>query len=336
MSMQIFYVIFCIYFMYPFVNLQRSPTISYISQVQIKDIGSSVDFACSVHDSEDYQVYWKKVDPMKALFSIPLTAGIKKLINDPRIHVSHIPQNSTYLLHIEGIQETDAGFYRCQILISSTTKPVTAEVELEVRRPPIIFDNSTRAVVTIEGLSVTLACYAGGHPSPIISWRRENNMILSNGHAVYRGNKLHIDSVHKDHHGIYYCVAENGVGRGQRRNIDVEVQFAPIVNATRKRVGQALQQDMDLECKVEAYPPPAIVWVKDGVQIANNQHWEVSHSTTSDQITSTVVRVITIEKRQYGNYTCKATNIFGESEARIELFETIIPMCPPACGGRNY
>lgn len=127
---------------------------------------------------------------------------------------------------------------------------MTAEVELEVRRPPIIFDNSTRAVVTIEGLSVMLACYAGGHPAPTISWRRENNMILPNGHAVYRGNKLHIDSVHKDHHGIYYCVAENGVGRGQRRNIDVEVQFAPIVNATRKRVGQALQQDMDLECKV--------------------------------------------------------------------------------------
>lgn len=84
--------------------------------------------------------------------------------------------------------------------------------------------------------------------------------------------------------------------------------------------------------QVEAYPPPAIIWLKDDVQITNNQHWEVSHSTTSDQITSTVVRVITIEKRQYGIYTCRATNIFGESEAKIELFETIIQMCPPACG----
>lgn len=87
--------------------------------------------------------------------------------------------------------------------------------------------------------------------------------------------------------------------------------------------------------QVEAYPPPAIVWTKDGMQIANNQHYEVSHSTTSDQVTSTVVRIITIEKRQYGTYVCKATNIFGESEAKIELFETIIPMCPPACGGQN-
>lgn len=85
--------------------------------------------------------------------------------------------------------------------------------------------------------------------------------------------------------------------------------------------------------QVEAYPPPAIVWTKDDQVIANNQHHEVSHFTTTDEITFTVVRIITIEKRQYGNYTCKAYNIFGQSEARIELFETIIPMCPPACGG---
>lgn len=60
-----------------------------------------------------------------------------------------------------------------------------------------------------------------------------------------------ISYVNKEHRGTYYCVAENGVGRGARRNIAVEVQFAPVVNATRKRVGQALQFDMDLECKVQ-------------------------------------------------------------------------------------
>lgn len=124
MSMQILFIL-CIYLMCPFVHLQRSPTISYISQVQIRDIGDSVDFSCSVHDSEDYQVYWKKVDPLKALFAVPLTAGIKKIINDPRIRVSYTPENSTYLLHIEGIQETDAGFYKCQISIGSTIKPVS-------------------------------------------------------------------------------------------------------------------------------------------------------------------------------------------------------------------
>lgn len=124
MSTQILFVLFCTFCMYPFVSPQRSPTISYISQEQIKDIGDSVDFSCSVHDSEDYQVYWKKSDTQKSSFAVPLTAGIKKIIKDPRVRVNHSPENSTYVLHIEGIQETDAGFYKCQISISSTTRPV--------------------------------------------------------------------------------------------------------------------------------------------------------------------------------------------------------------------
>lgn len=30
---------------------------------------------------------------------------------------------------------------------------------------------------------------------------------------------------------------------------------------------------MDLECHVEAYPPPAIIWLKDELQLSNNQHY---------------------------------------------------------------
>lgn len=58
--------------------------------------------------------------------------------------------SSTYTLQIKDIQETDAGFYMCQVLISSTNH-ISAEVELQVRRPPIISDNSTRSIVVSEG-----------------------------------------------------------------------------------------------------------------------------------------------------------------------------------------
>lgn len=44
---------------------------------------------------------------------------------------------------IKEIQETDAGIYKCEVIISLNNK-VSAEVELIVRRPPIISDNSTR------------------------------------------------------------------------------------------------------------------------------------------------------------------------------------------------
>lgn len=100
----------------------------------------------------------------------------------------------------------------------------------------------------------------------------------------------------------------------------MEVEFAPVVTVPRPRLGQALQYDMNLECHVIAYPPPAIQWVKDDVTISNNQHYNISHFATADEFTDTTLQVITIEKRQYGPYVCKAANRLGTAEGSIELF----------------
>lgn len=160
--------------------------------------------------------------------------------------------------------------------------------------------------------------------------------MLITGGAVYTGNVLKISSVQKEDRGTYYCVADNQVSKGDRRNINLEVEFAPVITVPRPRLGQALQYDMDLECHIEAYPPPAVVWIKDGIQLSNNQHYSISHFATADEFTDSTIRVITIEKRQYGDYICKAVNKLGSAEAKVHLFETVIPVCPPACGQANY
>ncbi|XP_018328077.1 lachesin [Agrilus planipennis] len=318
---------------YSTVDAQRSPTISYISQEQIKDIGSTVELHCSVQYAQDYPVLWVKVDSQGSY--VPISTGSSLIIYDSRFALRYDQASSTYTLQIKDIQETDAGTYQCQIILTISNK-ITAGVELQVRRPPFISDNSTRSIVVSENEAVELECYAGGYPPPRISWRRENNAILPTGGSIYRGNKLKIKQIHKEDRGTYYCVAENGVGRGARRNIAVEVEFKPVVTAPRPRLGQALQYDMDLECHVEAYPPPAITWHKDGIQLSNNQHYSISHFATADEFTDTTIRVITIEKRQYGQYMCKAANKLGSDEAYVNLFETVIPVCPPACGQARY
>ncbi|XP_073965450.1 lachesin-like isoform X1 [Choristoneura fumiferana] len=314
---------------------QRTPTISHITQEQIRDIGSQVDLDCSVHYGQDYPVLWLKYDRQKTTEALPLSTNSGLIIRDSRFSLRFDAASATYTLSIKDIQETDAGWYQCQVIISVSNK-ITAEVELQVRRPPIISDNSTRSLVASEGESAVMECYAGGFPPPKISWRRENNAILPTGGSIYRGNLLKIASVHKEDRGTYYCVAENGVGKGARRNINLEVEFAPVVTVPRPRLGQALQYDMDLECHVEAYPPPAITWLKGEFQLSNNQHYRISHFATADEFTDTTLRVITIEKRQYGLFTCKAQNKLGTDEGNVELFETIIPVCPPACGQTRY
>ncbi|XP_063392446.1 lachesin [Cydia fagiglandana] len=314
---------------------QRTPTISHITQEQIRDIGSQVELECSVHYAQEYPVLWLRFDRIKTTEALPLSYNSGLIIRDSRFSLRYDAASATYTLSVKDIQETDAGWYQCQVIISASNK-ITAEVELQVRTPPIISDNSTRNLVASEGESAVMECYAGGFPPAKISWRRENNAILPTGGSIYRGNTFKIAAVHKEDRGTYYCVAENGVGKGARRNINLEVEFAPVITVPRPRLGQALQYDMDLECHVEAYPPPAIVWLKGEFQLANNQHYSISHFATADEFTDTTLRVITIEKRQYGLFTCKATNKLGTDEGHVELFETIIPVCPPACGQTRY
>ncbi|XP_067213867.1 lachesin isoform X2 [Linepithema humile] len=302
---------------------QRTPTISYISQEQIKDIGESVELRCIVQYASDYPILWIKIDK-SSNDQVTLSYNQGVALRDSRFSLKHEQASSSYILQIKDIQETDAGLYQCKIQLSLTNH-INAQVEILVRKQPIISDNSTQSQVVSEGQSILLECYATGYPAPRISWRRENNAILPTGGSIARGHKLKISSIQKDDRGTYYCVAENGVGRGARRNINVEVEFKPVISAARPRLGQALQYDMDLECHVEAYPPPAIIWLKDGIQLSNNQHHTISHFATADEYTDSTLRVITIEKRQYGEYKCRAANKLGTDETTIELFEISTP-----------
>jgi len=84
---------------------------------------------------------------------------------------------------------------------------------------------------------------------------------------------LKISNINKEDRGNYYCIAENGVGKGTRRRISIEVEFAPIVTVLQTRVGQAENYDVYLECHVESNPPPAIIWLFNRVQLSNNQHY---------------------------------------------------------------
>lgn len=160
-------------------NAQRTPSISYITQEQIKDIGGTVELECSVQYAQDYTVLWVKNSRERG-DNVFLSTGSSLVIRDSRFALRYDPSSSTYTLQIKDIQETDAGTYQCQVILSVNNK-IAADVLLSVRRPPVISDNSTQSLVVSEGKPVQMECYAGGYPHPTITWRRENNAILPTG-----------------------------------------------------------------------------------------------------------------------------------------------------------
>jgi len=92
---------------------------------------------------------------------------------------------NNFNFQINDIQEVDTGIYRCQIVIG-LHDIISAEVELKVRGPPMIHDNSTSSMVVMEGQQVTLECYTRGYPIPKIYWKREVNGISLASRSIFK------------------------------------------------------------------------------------------------------------------------------------------------------
>lgn len=96
---------------------QRTPTISIISQEQIKDIGGTVELDCSVQYARDYPVLWIKLDRDTGRNHLTISSGSTLIIRDSRFSLRYDPSSSLHTLQVKDLQETDAGTYQCQILI---------------------------------------------------------------------------------------------------------------------------------------------------------------------------------------------------------------------------
>lgn len=167
-------------FLLSLVAAQRTPSISHITQEQIKDIGGTVELDCSVQYASDFAIIWQKTTNRDRSDPLFLSTGSSLIVKDSRFALRYDQASSTYTLQIKDIQETDAGVYTCQVVLSVSNK-ISADVDLSVRRPPVISDSSTQSLLTSEGNSVQMECYASGYPPPTITWRRENNAILPTG-----------------------------------------------------------------------------------------------------------------------------------------------------------
>lgn len=81
------------------VTCQRAPTISYISQEQIKDIGGTAELQCSVQYGQDYPVLWVKIDK-QSNDQTPLSSKTSLIIRDSRFALRYDTATSTYTLQV--------------------------------------------------------------------------------------------------------------------------------------------------------------------------------------------------------------------------------------------
>ncbi|KAJ8413768.1 hypothetical protein AAFF_G00063660 [Aldrovandia affinis] len=229
------------------------------------------------------------------------------------------------VLQIPRVRKEDAGKYTCQAVNEAGEDRM--HFQLEVLVPPVIVgqaDEFMEEVKAVVNSTVRLACAVSGNPAPAISWLRDGLPLFSGPqlHILEDGKLLEIASVQVADMANYLCVAENKVGAVEKL-FSLTVQVPPRVIGKREEEMSVIEGHMvSLLCDVQAYPPPDIIWTKDGQAL---QFSTGIHILPGGQM----LQLPRARVQDAGQYVCTATNPAGEDQKSIQLSVYVPPTLKP-------
>ncbi|XP_056022849.1 opioid-binding protein/cell adhesion molecule homolog isoform X8 [Ostrea edulis] len=283
--------------------------------------GKTAVLPCSIESLGEFKVVWTDQ------YSTLLTLAEKRIIDDERMVLDR-PHTKDWNLLLHDVKYEDRGRYTCQI----NTLPIkTKTIELIVLVPPEILDTSSNDLTTKEGDTVTLTCNVTGIPRPTVQWFRKPHADSQEHHKErvgINGEILIIHNVSRYCDGIYECVAFNDVPPAVNRVISVMVEFPPEVWLNNKKMSQSLGKETILECKVTAFPQAVSVWRFENVFLANSLKHRIDIYKDKGHTIILSVRIMNITKEDFGQYSCFASNEFGEDEETMTLLEFNPPTKP--------
>ncbi|XP_043676394.1 lachesin isoform X1 [Vespula pensylvanica] len=288
-------------------------------------LGRDVSLPCVVENLGSYKVAWVHVGRQMLL-----TIHKHVVVKIPRFSVSHDNQK-TWLLHINGVQQDDRGYYMCQV----NTNPMMSQVGfLQVVVPPNILDSlSTESTVAVrENQNITLTCKADGYPTPKLMWKREDGQGISiNRHkkvSKYDGEQLNLTKITRNEMGAYLCIATNGVPPTVSKRITVDVEFSPMIFVPNQLVGAPAGTNVTIDCHTEAYPRAMSYWFLGDEMILSNEKYTTTIMENSYRA-HMKLHIRNLQAGDFGNYRCISKNSLGETEGSIRLYEIPKPSAPP-------
>ncbi|KAL4228625.1 Basement membrane-specific heparan sulfate proteoglycan core protein [Mactra antiquata] len=231
------------------------------------------------------------------------------------------PATNSFRLKIQNVQPSDEALYICRVQLHSRYQADNISRFVKVIQRPQIIDIRTSSDMTKEeGDNVELKCDAHGLPKPLIKWELAGGGTLPSGGRELVADKLIIESVSREHKGVYKCIAENLSGKDVRR-ILLNVLFPPRLTAKIVDVYQAIGYSRELKCEATGNPIPSdkqLRWYRSGVALSDPDKYTYENYIGSNYVLMKLI-IRNVNTVDYGRYTCYAENIQGSGEDSVYL-----------------
>ncbi|VDK40947.1 unnamed protein product, partial [Gongylonema pulchrum] len=256
--------------------------------------------------------------------------GVPIQVDSERILVKE-GEAGQHILIVKQARLEDAGSYSCKATNKVGADETKAQFAVqEVLEAPQFTDQLSELKVT-ETETAELSVTVTGKPEPEVLWAKDGIPVnIDNVHiATKKDEHGHYSLIIKDARledaGVYSCKATSRAGEAESK-----AQFA--VEQTVTEVPEFLEglqelsvqehETAELSVSVVGKPVPQVAWFKDGMPV----NIDNSHILECTDETGHFTLVIKDARAQdVGAYSCKATNIAGSVETRMNFaVETVV------------
>ncbi|GLG97376.1 Protein sidekick [Gryllus bimaculatus] len=277
--------------------------------------GPSVSLKCVASGSPTPQIKWT-LDG----FKLPQT--------DRFVIGQYVPMNGDVVSHVNitNVRAEDGGTYQCTA--TNRVGEVTHSAQLNVYGLPYV--RPMGEISAVAGTTLYITCPVAGYPIDTIKWFRvgpggDRPLPYITRQTVFPNGTLAIQKVQsREDNGLYRCSAANKQGDRSSGTAQVNVTVPPTWVVEPKSGSAKLGEPALLDCLVEGFPQPLIVWKKASGAKLETYHPLVSQETSQPNefglgmhhsgmslLPNGSLFIESVSQEDEGQYVCEASNDIG-------------------------
>ncbi|KAF9802936.1 hypothetical protein SFRURICE_015533 [Spodoptera frugiperda] len=246
--------------LYTCVAANRDPTAQILGpHTLLKKMNSSMQLVCTVDNAGT--VVW--------------TAP-----NGTVVRTRDVTGPSNDMLEVKNV--TSDGEWTCSAIRGSHTG--IDKVNVSVLIKPVVSIIGSKNITVLNGTVVEVTCEVVAKPSPRILWHRETEAFLNNTIRQIKPNVyqsvLILNSSADSVAATYFCFGENSEGI-HHDSLTVQVRRKmKLLHGFEDQTVQLYYQ-VELQCVIDSYPSPNIIWYHNGTELVTNSNVQVSEDNST-------------------------------------------------------